>query len=632
MKKGQILIIFLLFIFNKSFSQKESYVAVFSDSLKENANAILKENIIDISIPSYDRMIIKKRRVIVILNEYGLKHLDTNEYYDNSTTIKNMEAEVYNAFGQEIRKIRRKDFKENSISEGSVITDNRVVYLDYTPTQYPFTLVYESEISTSNTAFIPRWFPIEDYFLSIQNTTLKIEYAKDVKFKYKEINFDKSIAKSVEGNKITYSINNVKAIRQEQLSPPFQKFLPYVLLGLEEFKLEGVKGNSTDWNSFGKWMYTNLLKDTEEIPAESVLKIQKIIGTETDPIKKAKIIYNYVQNRTRYVSIQLGIGGWKPMLAKDVDRLGYGDCKALTNYTRSLLKVFDVPSYYAIVYSGDEKRNLEEDFVSMQGNHVILGIPNKNEIIWLECTSQVNPFGFQGDFTDDRKVLIVSNEKSEIVTTKKFNQNSNTQTSKSEIEILANNDVKCSTEMISKGILYDAKFSLESKSKEDLLKVYKDYFSTFNNKVFSTIALENNKEEIELKENISFEAKDFIKKSGNIIILPINLMNQVSFIPQKYRNRNTPFEIDRGYSYEDIITIKYPESYSLEELPSNITISSEFGLYACSFLSNHKNEITYSRNIVINEGYYSKDKYENYRLFREQIAKNENIKVVLKIN
>ncbi|WP_339887679.1 DUF3857 domain-containing protein [uncultured Flavobacterium sp.] len=632
MKKGQIFIIFILFVFNKSFSQKESYLAVYPDSLKENANAIIKENIIDISIPSYDRMIIKKRRVITILNEYGLKHLDTNEYYDNSSTIKNMEAEVYNAFGQEIRKIRRKDFKENSISEGSVITDNRVVYLDYTPTQYPFTLVYESEISTSNTAFIPTWFPIEDYFLSIQNATLKIEYANDVKLKYKEINFDKNIVRSVEGNKIKYSISNVKAIRKEQLSPSFQKFLPYVLIGLEEFKLEGVKGNSSDWNSFGKWMYTNLLKDTEEIPVESISKIQKIIGTETDPIKKAKIIYNYVQNRTRYVSIQLGIGGWKPMLAKDVDRLGYGDCKALTNYTRSLLKAFDVPSYYAIVYSGDEKRNLEEDFVSMQGNHVILGIPNKNEIIWLECTSQIHPFGFQGDFTDDRKVLIVSNEKSEIVKTKKFNQNSNTQNSNTEIKILTNNDVKCSTEIISKGILYDAKFNLESKSKEDLLKVYKDYFSSFNNKVFSNITIVNNKESIELKESISFEAKDFIKKSGNIIILPINLMNQVSFIPQKYRNRNTPFEIERGYSYEDIITIKFPENYSLEELPSNINVNSEFGLYNSEFLSNSKNEISYKRSIVINEGYYSKDKYESYRLFREQIAKNESIKVVLKTN
>jgi hypothetical protein len=67
-------------------------------------------------------------------------------------------------------------------------------------------------------------------------------------------------------------------------------------------------------------------------------------------------------------------------------------------------------------------------------------------------------------------------------------------------------------------------------------------------------------------------------------------------------------------------------------LPSNLKIESEFGTYECKFLSNIKNELSYSRTIVINEGYYSKEKYESYRLFREQIAKNESIKVVLKTN
>jgi hypothetical protein len=28
---------------------------------------------------------------------------------------------------------------------------------------------------------------------------------------------------------------------------------------------------------------------------------------------KAKLIYDYVQQKSRYVSIQVGIGGWKPM-------------------------------------------------------------------------------------------------------------------------------------------------------------------------------------------------------------------------------------------------------------------------------------------------------------------------------
>ncbi len=55
-----------------------------------------------------------------------------------------------------------------------------------------------------------------------------------------------------------------------------------------------------------------------------------------------------MQDKTRYISVQIGIGGWKPMLADDVNKLGYGDCKGLTNYTKALLEAVDVPSYYTL--------------------------------------------------------------------------------------------------------------------------------------------------------------------------------------------------------------------------------------------------------------------------------------------
>ena len=94
---------------------------------------------------------------------------------------------------------------------------------------------------------------------------------------------------------------------------------------------------------FGSWMHQNLLEGTDEISQETQQKIRTLIGTETDLIQKAKIIYQYVQDKTRYVSIQLGIGGWKPITAYEVDRLGFGDCKALTNYTSALLNIVNVP-------------------------------------------------------------------------------------------------------------------------------------------------------------------------------------------------------------------------------------------------------------------------------------------------
>ena len=96
-------------------------------------------------------------------------------------------------------------------------------------------------------------------------------------------------------------------------------------------------------------VFDKILSGTDELPEETKVKIKNLVGNEKDPIKKAKIVYKYVQEKSRYVSIQVGIGGWKPMLANDVDRLGYGDCKALIKLYKSFLNAVDVPSYYTII-------------------------------------------------------------------------------------------------------------------------------------------------------------------------------------------------------------------------------------------------------------------------------------------
>lgn len=630
MKKVLSLFVFIMSSLNLINAQKSTYLAIYPDSLRKNANAIIKENLIEIEIPSFDKMNIKKRRVITIFNEIGLKHMDASEYFDKSTSIKNIEAKIYNAFGTELKKIKRKDFKENSVSQGSTITDNRVLYLDYTPTEYPFTLVFESETSSSNTAFIPPWSPVEDYYISIVHSKLVFNYTNDVDLKYKEFNFDESILTKKETGHIEYQVDNIKAIKYEEMSPRIIKYKPYIMFGLNKFNLENVVGYANDWKSFGSWMDESLLKETDEIPQETIDKLKLLTKNANSSIEIAKIIYKFVQDKTRYVSIQLGIGGWRPMLAKDVDRLGYGDCKALTNYTRSLLKAFNIPSYYAVVYGDRNKRNIQEDFVSMQGNHVILGIPENDEIIWLECTSQTQAFGFQGDFTDDRNLLILKPEGGEIVKTKNFSEEDNLKTLRGSYQISENGNLSGNLKITSKGLQYDWEFDKERLNREDQIKRYKEEFDNINNLNLTEIKLDNDKNNIEFIEELELKAEGYAQNLNGKLMFAINAFNQNSYVPKKYKTREFPFEIQRGYTDVDEIEVMLPEGFEIEAKPNDFELDNEFGYYKIEFITNDSKKIIYKRKLVIKKGFYENLKYETYRKFRETIAKNDNSKIVIR--
>lgn len=632
MTNSRILLVLILFT-SFAFGQKLEYsILTIPDSLKQNANAVLRNSEMNISIPTQNTMTIKSKVITTVLNELGLKNLDLSENYDKNRKIVKIEAIVYDSFGKELKTFKKKDFRDIGVADGiSVFNDNRALYLDYTPVTYPFTVIFETEIETSNTAFIPAWSPIDNFLVSTQKTSLTITFSPDLNLKTKEINFSKNytIEKNVTSNSVSYSAKNVMAKKREELTPSFTTVFPIVYFALEKFQLENVSGSASNWKEFGKWYYNSLLSDTEEIPEVTQQKIKSLIGNEKNPIEIAKIIYQFVQEKTRYVSVQVGIGGWKPMLAKDVDKLGYGDCKALTNYTRCLLKLVNIPSYYTVVWAGNERRNIHEDIASIQGNHVILALPVEDKLYWMECTSQIHPFGFQGDFTDDRNVLLLKPEGGEIVSTRVFSEAENLKTIKGSYAISPEGNLSGKINIVSKGLQYDNEFGKERLSREEQIKRYKDEFDNINNLSIKKISFSNDKNNVQFTEDLELQAESYAQNTGGKLMFAVNAFDQNSYVPKKYKTREFPFEIERGYSNEDEIEISLPEGFNIEAKPNDNEITTEFGTYKIEFITAENNKIICKRKLTIKKGFFESSKYENYRKFRETIARTDNSKILI---
>jgi hypothetical protein len=294
------------------------------------------------------------------------------------------------------------------------------------------------------------------------------------------------------------------------------------------------------------------------------------------------------------------------------------------------MEVAGVTSYYSVVEAGREIVDFDPDFPSMeQGNHIILAIQNDEDLVWVDCTTQVHPFGFVGDFTDNRNVLLVKKEDSKIVKTPLYVNKDNIQNTKADIKLLADGSFYSDIEIKTKGTQYDSRFRLEDQSQKDIKDYYKNYWDYMSNLVVKTYKFNNNKSDVEFTENIELAGDKYATINNEGIIFKPNFFNKNTFIPDRYRNRKYPLNIDRGYLDVDSFNIAIPKDYVVDGIPENISLESKFGKYEVTF-SVEENNIKYTRELSINRGVYSKEDYEAYRKFRRSVAKYDNSIIVLK--
>ena len=595
------------------------------DTLKQSANSVIRNENTEVIIDAIDKMTIKLSRVITVFNNSGLKQVGAYVHYDDATKIKDLDFYVYNLVGEEVEHFKKRDFKDQSaVSNGTLYSDNRVYYFDYKPKSYPVTVKFEYELETENTAFIRPFFPLDRYFQSVEKSTYKIVNKTPIKLRYQTQNFERFSIEQI--SDFHFEATDMPAIKSEAYSPSFQSFVPSVKFGLNEFNLEGVKGKATNWKEFGIWQYNNFLKGYGQLPEQLEAQVKNLVADATTTKEKAALIYNFMQDNSRYISVQLGIGGWRPMPAEDVFDKKYGDCKALTNYTMALLKSVGIKSNYCVVYSGSNQRDIDPDFFSMQGDHVILQVEDQDEDYWLECTSQTKPFNFLGTFTDNRKVLAIDETGGKIIQTPKYINAYNLQNSTATISFNGL-DMTADIKISSYGTQYDSKAGLERIEDRVIRKYYRNYWDNLNRINLEKFNFTNNKDDVVFTEQVQLKAAKYLQKLGNDVILEVNPFNQKAFSAKSYKSRSNPFEIERGYKDVDEYIFELG-TYKVSDLPDDISINTKFGNYQLKFKLD-ETRLVVKRIVELHKNVFQKSDYKDFVAFLDDISKNDQTKMIL---
>ncbi len=635
MQLKKIAFLFILFCIPfLSFSQK--FVADFScvnipDTLIKNAKEVIRISSQDIVVKDESEAYSKYRQVITILNDKSRG----NEFqigYTPDMPVKNISATIYDANGRMLRKMSKTEIQDYSaVSSFSIYEDDRVKYFELNHSEYPYTIEVKWEQKIKGIAFaaFEDWYIQNSYHQSVQFSEYKLTTPKDFGFSYRAFKTDaKPQIISLEDKNVYHWITeNIPAIQSESFGVNTLNLIPRVLVSLDSFAVGKYKGSMKSWKDYGAFEYS-LWKGRDKLSEETQAEIRKRTANANSNQEKIDTLYRWMQEDMRYVSVQLGIGGWQPFEASYVERNKYGDCKALTNYMMSMLKVIDIESHPASVYAGNVSPKHEEDFASPRFNHIILYIPSED--YWLECTSNYNPPNYLGDFTENRTVLISSKEGGKLIKTPKSDALSNLAERKIEVKIAP-----------------DGSAVLETKSKlhrhqespwrqlffENSEEEQKKYFRrshklpTFQ---FEDFTITPNRNEPFTQLNFQVKINRYGSKAGKRFFVPINVVSPRTYVPAKLtEERKNEVVIKNGYTDKDEIIISLPAGYKAESIPTEKKeIATDFGSYSLEF-QQLGNKIICLRNFTIKDLTLPAESYDTVRKFYKDVVKADKTQLVL---
>jgi hypothetical protein len=631
--KALLTILSLILLTGLCNAQQNYDAALIPKELLAYSSAVVRNSNESIEVKDLDNTLYHIKEAITVLNKNGDEQARIVVWHNKSFSIKSIKGAVYNSFGKPIGKFAEKDFEDVSAAgNSSLFEDSRVMHYRPAVVDYPYTIEYEYELKTNQTLNFFDWHPNPGTGVAVEKSTYTFTCKPDFKINYTEINTPQKvvIATTAKGLKTyTWEASNLKAVKYEPYSPNPDRYLTMVKIAPEKFVYENIPGAFTNWNQLGKWIYDELLHGRDFVLPETAAYIKQLTADISDPKLKAKKIYEYMQQKTRYVSIQVGIGGYQPFSASEVDRTSYGDCKALVNYTHALLKVAGIESWYSVVKSGSRKKSFMPDFASMnQGDHVILCLPFKSDTTWLECTSQKIPFGFLGDFTDDRWVLACTPEGGKLLHTPKYTAEDNT--TKRKADFVIDKDGELSGTMVTTfgGTDYDERYAYIDESYTEQVKDIKHTYPINNLDIEKLAFTKANTANALTTENLTLKARDFASLNSDKFYFKVNLANRVSHAPDEVRNRTTDVYINRGFIEQDEISYTLPAGYHPEKNLMNKSVVKPFGKYTVStHLSGQ--QLVYKRRLQLNDGTYSKDMYQELVDFYQEVADTDGYRMTL---
>ncbi len=629
-------LLFLLFICAgaqvKSQSEGLAYLTL-PDSLRQGANSIVVSSDYEFTATSDRSAEMHVRRVVTLLNNKPDHERSLYAFYDNDSKVTAFEITVLDASGKETFRSRKNDISDQRYDDNmSFLLDSWVKSAEVPCTGYPCTVITEVSKKMSDFAALvafPHWAPVQRE-QSLLAARLRVVVPEANELLMETHLTEEAIVSAGDGIKTyEWKLTNLPAQSHEPLAPHTSETLPYVRTEPALFRIDDYSGSYRTWHDFGLFI-GQLMEGRDALPPLLAAEVRETVAGMDDEREKIEILYRLMQGRCRYVSIQLGIGGWQPFSAAYVEENRFGDCKALSNFMGAMLREVGIASYPVLIKAETQPHyGVNPEFATSSFNHMVLYVPSQD--MYLECTDKYAITGYIGESLQDRNVLWITPEGGKLARTPSFTPSDHGHVRTTNLSLLEGTEIAFDFHATYFGAEQETFRQLGAYigDKQDQLDWLhqNNYLPDVTGSAYTYFV-----SEVRPEVEMAYETvlKNRVRKLGSRKFVALNPF-PLDWVPDQMEARKLPVVYQKSRFFVDTVKVSFPANLEVESgiLAEPIVYSHPAGEYRAS-MERGENQVVWTRTLKLRPVELPAEDYAAFWQFFVDKSKAENLQLVLK--
>lgn len=564
------------------------------------------------------------------INEENMLPLADFVYYTDAFKSISSFSGTIEQGGKVIKKIKQTDLYTRADSDA--FADDSFINVYSPSATLPFEVEYKYTISLRKAvASFPNFVPVVAELVPVKHASYVIKAPADYTIGY-HASFEPAIAKEKGNSVYTWEINDFPGYVLEHNMPEAVSIVPHVYSCPMDFRFAGTGGSQSSWKEAGAWLHSIEPKDSS-LPESMVSTVHRLTEGCTSDLEKLRALYGWLGENTRYVSIQLGIGGYAPMSPSLVCKTGYGDCKALSFLLKKMLEEAGVSSEYVIV-STDRKKVLDNYSSIGQMNHAMLCVPLQKDTVWVECTNPSYPLGYRHEGIAGHQVVLVKDDGGELVNVPDYDGDLKVDSDYAKIELSADGSAHVRATRTRRLESAESYIKFTERERKDI----QESLSRFLACVAEDLTMDSFKTNFdeyqgtpdfipEASVSFHFYSSNLAKAAGDRLFVPAMLTNIGMTSQRGARLHDLVFNYEGTESYNYEIAI--PDGFTVDALPESKHLATAFMDLDINF-STEGNIVKVLVTLSNHKAKLQAASYNEYRRFVKDFNKATASTIVLK--